>query len=148
MESSAVYSGCGLVFFFFQAEDGIRVAHEGLEFRRLLFRSLACTDWMLPRLITDPNPTPSFGHRKAKVAAPNPDRPSPKNVIRPRLKNCRRVTPIVSGSVGTKGAGGALTSVAIPLPLPNRPIPARCPFSLPYDPSGTGGGPGRPAHPV
>src|SRR3546814_6882847 len=30
--------------FFFQAEDGIRVAHYGLEFRRVLFRSPAARD--------------------------------------------------------------------------------------------------------
>src|SRR3546814_10689639 len=28
-----------VLFFFFQVEDGIRDAHEGLEFRRVLFRS-------------------------------------------------------------------------------------------------------------
>src|SRR3546814_3743381 len=31
--------------FFFQAEDGIRDAHQGLEFRRVLFRSLASALW-------------------------------------------------------------------------------------------------------
>src|SRR3546814_367879 len=58
---------------------------------------------MLPRLITDPNPTPSFGPRKAKVAAPNPDRPSPTTVNRPRMKNCQRVTPPAPGSGRTTG---------------------------------------------
>src|SRR3546814_15152909 len=32
-------SGSAVLVFFFQAEDGIRDAHEGLEFRRVLFRS-------------------------------------------------------------------------------------------------------------
>src|SRR3546814_9681973 len=32
------------MFVFFQAEDGIRDAHEGLEFRRVLFRSVT-DDW-------------------------------------------------------------------------------------------------------
>src|SRR3546814_20608518 len=35
--------------FFFQAEDGIRVAHYGLEFRRVLFRSPLKTDATLVR---------------------------------------------------------------------------------------------------
>src|SRR3546814_4664729 len=40
------------MFFFFQAEDGIRGAHLVLEFRRLLFRSVepkAATPMMTPR---------------------------------------------------------------------------------------------------
>src|SRR3546814_12720794 len=38
-----------LFFFFFQAEDGIRVAHYLLEFRRVLFRSLGSLRLAAPR---------------------------------------------------------------------------------------------------
>src|SRR3546814_4285065 len=41
------YILCFVFCFFFQAEDGIRDAHEGLEFRRVLFRSaLAVAEYL------------------------------------------------------------------------------------------------------
>src|SRR3546814_12235557 len=63
-------------------------------------------------LITEPKPPPSCGHRKARTAAPKPDRPRPKNVTMPRLKNCRRVTLSTSGSGGTQAAASCASRVA------------------------------------
>src|SRR5438309_3145921 len=57
--------------------------------------------------ILEPKPPVALGHRNAIVAAPNAPRPMPKSWTMPRLRNWRRVTPSVSGSSGTRRAGGA-----------------------------------------
>jgi hypothetical protein len=44
-----------------------------------------------PARIFDPKPPDSDGHRKAMTVVPKPARPSAKNAVMPRLKNCRRV---------------------------------------------------------
>src|SRR5215208_946447 len=57
----------------------------------------------LPTVTFEPNPPPSFGHRKAMQATPKPDRPTPISVTAERVKNWRRVKPTVSGSGGVHG---------------------------------------------
>ena len=56
---------------------------------------------ILPTWITEPKPPFGTGQRNASTAAPKLDRLRPMNRMMLRLKNCRRVTPICSGSGGT-----------------------------------------------
>src|SRR3954451_20381060 len=65
----------------------------------------------LPALIFDPKPPESFGQRNARTAAPKPLRPRTKAPTMPRLRNWRRVTPSVSGSIG--GSIGSWASVVV-----------------------------------
>ena len=60
----------------------------------------------LPTVTCWPNPPVAVGHRKAtKPAAENAPMLALISVTLARLKNCRRLTPIASGSGGTHGAG-------------------------------------------
>ena len=58
-----------------------------------------------PTEILPPNPPFGALHRKPTTATPKPARPAEVNATMLRLKNWRRVTPMVSGSGGTYGAG-------------------------------------------
>ena len=56
---------------------------------------------ILPTRIFEPNPPLGWGHRKPMTAAPKPLMARMKKAMIDRLKNWRRVTPMVSGSGGT-----------------------------------------------
>ena len=76
-------------------------------------------------LILEPNPLEPVGHRKATIeAAPNVAAPNAVSVTADRLRNCRRVTPIVSGSGGVKVATSALEAGTTS--LDTRSISALC----------------------
>src|SRR5262245_38791183 len=61
----------------------------------------------LPTLILAPNPPVLDGHRKASTDPPKP--PMATNIVATidRLKNWRRITPMVSASGGTQATGGS-----------------------------------------
>ncbi len=62
---------------------------------------VAMTSSMLPTLISEPNPPPSLGHKKAMQAAPKPESEKAIMPTALRLRNWRRVTPMASSSGGT-----------------------------------------------
>ena len=60
----------------------------------------------LPTLTWPPKPPVANGHRNAtKLAAANVSRPTLVSVTVARLRNCRRLTPMASGSGGTHTDG-------------------------------------------
>src|SRR5687768_11654129 len=65
-----------------------------------------------PTRILEPKPPEDDGHRKPIMATPKADRPKPDTLSTDRLRNCRRVTPRVSGSGGTQGATVVVPAVA------------------------------------
>src|SRR5829696_1319611 len=64
-----------------------------------------------PTLIAEPKPPVLLGQRNASSEAPKPDRPKANTVTIDRLKNCRRVKPIVSSSGGTQATGARSSSL-------------------------------------
>jgi hypothetical protein len=66
---------------------------------------------ILPTLILEPKPPELDGQMKASTEAPKPARPKANVATIERLKNCRRVTPMVSSSGGTHATGALSTTL-------------------------------------
>ena len=80
---------------------------------------------ILPTVMREPKPPTLLGHRKASTPAPKPDRPMANDTTIERLKNCRRVMPIVSSSGGTHSTGGSATLTVAGVEASRRATPAR-----------------------